>query len=121
MDRFETADGAIDHLRRSERGELLGELHHVSETPAGVFLETLPDGRPKGLRQLGRWGDGWVPENAHEEQWNAFTPERELACHELVEHDAERPDVRSTVDVAWTTELLGRHVWRRARVLVVAG
>ena len=63
---------------------------------------------------------GLLVEDAVEESLLVFCREWRLSADHLVEHDAERPDIRAAVDRA-AFHLLGRHVSGRAELGAFAG
>ena len=56
---------------------------------------------------------GIFGEQLLEDDWRRGTVERPCTCRELIEHDAERPEIRPGIDV-FTAGLLWRHVCRGA-------
>jgi hypothetical protein len=98
-------------LRRAR--ERPRELARVRE-PIGRRLREAP--RDDGLERLGNVPSARGqrrrrrPRDARRDRDRVVAHERSYARHELVQHDAERPDVAARIDARGRLELLGRHV-----------
>ena len=102
---------------RPEGRERGGEALHVLETRGrDRFSRARITASARGRGRSGRrsaTGHGRVRDDGREDGRRALGDEGRLPGEELVEHDAERPDVGAAVDVLGGAHLLGRHVERR--------
>lgn len=102
---------------RAEGAEGLGQGGDVGEAPGGVFFEAARDDGLERRRELGSapaQGPDGALQNGDVQFGQRFGGEGALAGEQLVQHDAERPEVGTGVDAAGVAQLLGRHVAGRA-------
>ena len=112
-----------ERARRAERGELPRELRDVREAMPRVLLEAAIDHALDGRGNVGAALLDRVRRAVHDvrhELGHPLASKGRLRAEELVEDDAERPDVGPRVDRARRHQLLGRHVDRRAEDARVA-
>jgi hypothetical protein len=86
-------------------------------TLAAVRLEAAEDHREERLRRVGALQaerDGGLGGDGHEHGRRGVALEWRRAGDELVEDDAERPEVGAQIDGVRAQRLLGRHVLGRA-------
>jgi hypothetical protein len=102
--------------RRGKREQRVGEVGHVLKAPGRVFLEAQVD---DALQRRFRFGAA-LGERRRRGLQDALQQCRQAVRaavraaprHQLVQDGAERPDIRSLVDVLDREDLLGRHVLR---------
>src|SRR5262249_50295140 len=114
---------AMGRLCRSKRPQRLGELTDGGKALITLACEAFADHGVERLRQIRAELTGWLRidvDDLREELADRVL--RGLAGparrEELVEDDAERPDITPCIDLFRRADLLRRHVLRRAQQTV---
>lgn len=97
----------------AQRREILGHLRGGLVALVQISLKAARDDALKRGRDVGAdraEGRHWRCQHRRQQHAEVGAIEGWMACDELIEHHAERPEIGSAVDVFGRRHLLGRHV-----------
>src|SRR3954466_5887464 len=86
-----------------------------------ILLErTTADGIEAGIQPRERWQQRRLGGDLEAQRRERVSDERPLTAHQLIQDDAERPEIAAMIDILGRTHVLRGHVARRAHEVLGA-